>query len=128
MERAATMDAHAAPAAPRVPLWATPLATMLIVLTLTLPRIFFAFRYGLIGDEVYYAIWSFHPGFGYFDHAPAVAWVIWLGRLIFGEGEWAVRSLFVLSSFAVAAALYRTRRRSSSTMRAPAPWLLSRMR
>lgn len=108
MERAATMDAQAAPAAPRVPLWATPLATMLIVVALTLPRIFFAFRYGLIGDEVYYAIWSFHPGFGYFDHAPGVAWVIWLGRLIFGEGEWAVRSLFILSTFAVAAALYRT--------------------
>ena len=90
MERAATMDAQEAPAAPRVPIWATPLATMFIVVAMTLPRIVFAFRYGLIGDEVYYAIWSFHPGFGYFDHAPGVAWVIWLGRQIFGEGEWAV--------------------------------------
>jgi 4-amino-4-deoxy-L-arabinose transferase-like glycosyltransferase len=81
--------------------------TALIVVALTLPRIAFAARYGLIGDEVYYAIWSFHPGFGYFDHSPGVAWVIWLGRAIFGEGEWAVRSLFILSSFLVAAALYR---------------------
>jgi 4-amino-4-deoxy-L-arabinose transferase-like glycosyltransferase len=91
----------------RGPVWATPAITALIVVALTLPRIIFAARYGLIGDEVYYAIWSFHPGFGYFDHSPAVAWVIWLGRAIFGEGEWAVRSLFILSSFAVAAALYR---------------------
>lgn len=82
--------------------------TALIVLVLTLPRLIFAARYGLIGDETYYALWSFYPGFGYYDHSPAVAWVIWLGRAIFGEGEWAVRSLFVLSTFAICAALYRT--------------------
>jgi 4-amino-4-deoxy-L-arabinose transferase-like glycosyltransferase len=82
--------------------------TALIVLVLTIPRLIFAARYGLIGDETYYALWSFHPGFGYYDHSPAVAWVIWLGRALFGEGEWAVRSLFVLSSFAICAALYRT--------------------
>ncbi len=91
-----------------MPGWASPLAAALIVLMLTIPRLIFAARYGLIGDEAYYAIWSFHPGFGYFDHSPAVAWVIWLGRAIFGEGEWAVRSLFVLSTFAICAALYRT--------------------
>ena len=79
----------------------------MIVFVLTIPRLIFAARYGLIGDETYYAIWSFYPGFGYYDHSPAVAWVIWLGRAIFGEGEWAVRSLFVLSTFAICAALYR---------------------
>ena len=67
------------------PAWATPLATALIVLVLTVPRLVFAARYGLIGDETYYALWSLYPGFGYFDHSPAVAWVIWLGRAIFGE-------------------------------------------
>jgi hypothetical protein len=90
------------------PRWATPLAVALTVLVLTIPRLVFAARYGLIGDETYYATWSFYPGFGYYDHAPAVAWVIWLGRAIFGEGEWAVRSLFVLSTFGICAALYRT--------------------
>jgi 4-amino-4-deoxy-L-arabinose transferase-like glycosyltransferase len=96
------------PAATPSPGWATPLAVALIVFALTLPRLIFAARYGLIGDETYYATWSFYPGFGYFDHAPAVAWVIWLGRAIFGEGEWAVRSLFILSTFGICAALYRT--------------------
>lgn len=92
------------------PAWATPVATALIVVVLTIPRLVFAARYGLIGDETYYALWSLYPGFGYFDHSPGVAWVIWLGRTIFGEGEWGVRSLFVLSSFAICAALYRTAR------------------
>ena len=90
-----------------VPAWATPLWTALIVLALSVPRLYFAARYALIGDEVYYAIWSFYPGFGYFDHSPGVAWVVWLGRLLFGEGEWAVRSLFLASGLATAALLYR---------------------
>ncbi|MEO7223381.1 MAG: glycosyltransferase family 39 protein [Devosia sp.] len=101
-----TNEVKATASAP-APLWATPLATAIIVLVLTIPRLIFAARYGLIGDETYYAIWSYYPGFGYYDHSPAVAWVIWLGRAIFGEGEWAVRSLFVLSTFAICAALYR---------------------
>jgi 4-amino-4-deoxy-L-arabinose transferase-like glycosyltransferase len=95
-------------ASPRAPLWATPLATAAIVFVLTIPRLIFAARYGLIGDETYYALWSFYPGFGYYDHSPGVAWVIWLGRALFGEGPWAVRGLFVLSTFAICAALYRT--------------------
>src|SRR5690606_15773828 len=107
METGATHSGEASGMTRGMPLWATPAMTALIVVAVTLPRIVFAARYGLIGDEVYYAIWSFHPGFGYFDHSPGVAWVIWLGRAIFGEGEWAVRSLFILSSFVVAAALYR---------------------
>ena len=90
------------------PAWAAPPMTALVVLVLTLPRLIFAARYDLIGDETYYALWSLYPGFGYYDHSPAVAWVIWLGRALFGEGAWAVRSLFVLSGLAICAALYRT--------------------
>ena len=91
-----------------VPGWATPLAAALIVLVLTIPRLVFAARYDLIGDETYYALWSLYPGFGYYDHSPGVAWVIWLGRAIFGEGQWPVRSLFVLMTFPICAAVYRT--------------------
>ena len=58
-------------ATPRLPAWATPLGCALIVLVVTLPRIVFAARFGLIGDEAYYAIWSFHPSFGYYDHSPS---------------------------------------------------------
>ena len=91
----------------RLPFWATPLVAGLAVLVLTLPRAVLAGRVGLIGDEAYYAIWSFHPGFGYFDHAPAVAWVVWLGRALFGESEFAVRSMFLAANLVTSAALYR---------------------
>jgi hypothetical protein len=91
----------------RLPAWATPLGCALIVAALAIPRAVFAARFGLIGDEAYYAIWSFYPGFGYYDHSPAVAWVIWLGRTIFGESEWAVRSMFLVASLVTCAALYR---------------------
>jgi 4-amino-4-deoxy-L-arabinose transferase-like glycosyltransferase len=100
-------DREQAQAGAVTPRWATPGMTALIVLVLSLPRLGFAARYGLIGDETYYALWSLYPGFGYYDHSPAVAWVIWLGRALFGEGPWAVRSLFVLATFPICAALYR---------------------
>jgi len=90
------------------PLWATPLFCALIVVVLTLPRALFAARFGLIADEAYYAIWSFHPGFGYYDHSPAVAWLVWLGRGVFGESPFAVRSFFILANFITCAAIYRT--------------------
>ena len=72
-----TDEAKTAAAAP-VPGWATPLATALIVAVLTIPRLIFAARYDLIGDETYYALWSFYPGFGYYDQSPCVAWVMFL--------------------------------------------------
>jgi len=91
----------------RLPLWATPLGTTVIVLLLMLPRLAFAIRFGLIGDEAYYAIWSFYPSFWYYDHSPSVAWVVWLGRVLFGESEFAVRSMFFVANLVVCAALYR---------------------
>ena len=94
-------------AAPRRAPWATPLGCLLIVLALMIPRALFAARFGLIGDEAYYAIWSFYPGFGYYDHSPAVAWLIGLGRALFGESEFAVRSLFLVANVIVCVALYR---------------------
>jgi 4-amino-4-deoxy-L-arabinose transferase-like glycosyltransferase len=104
--RPATDSAGERPAT-RLPVWATPLGCAVIVVLLTLPRIILSARAGLIGDEAYYAVWSLDPGFGHYDHAPAVAWVIWLGRMLFGEGEFAVRSLFLVSSFVTGALLYR---------------------
>ena len=92
---------------PRTSWWATPSVTAVIVLLLMLPRLIFAIRFGLIGDEAYYAIWSFYPSFWYYDHSPSVAWTIWLGRMLFGESEFAVRSMFFVANLVVCAALYR---------------------
>ena len=39
---------------------------------------------GLVGDEAYYWDWSRSPAWGYFDHPPMTAWLIFLGTHIFG--------------------------------------------
>ncbi len=101
------MSTPAPLAAPRPPFWATPPGAGVIVLLLTLPRLAFAIRFGLIGDEAYYAIWSFYPSVWYYDHSPSVAWLIWLGRALLGESELAVRSMFFVADLVVCAALYR---------------------
>ena len=44
----------------------------------------------LIFDEAYYWYYSKTLSFGYFDHPPMVAWMIYLGRLLF-DGELGVR-------------------------------------
>jgi 4-amino-4-deoxy-L-arabinose transferase-like glycosyltransferase len=97
----------AADTTPGLPAWATPLGCALAVLLLTIPHALMAARFGLVGDEAYYALWSLYPGFNYYDHSPAVAWVVWLGRAIFGEGEWPVRSMFVIAGLLTSALLYR---------------------
>ena len=47
----------------------------------------------LVGDEAYYWLWSLRPDIGYFDHPPAVAWLIGLGAHL-AAGEVGVRLLF----------------------------------
>src|SRR6185503_1452561 len=39
----------------------------------------------LIPQEAYYWNYSQHLDIGYLDHPPIVAWLIWLGTLIFGK-------------------------------------------
>lgn len=42
----------------------------------------------LTPDEAYYWVWTQHPQLSYFDHPPAVAWLLTLGDLL---PSWAVR-------------------------------------
>jgi 4-amino-4-deoxy-L-arabinose transferase-like glycosyltransferase len=90
----------------RLPFWATSLGCALILLVLTLPRVILAGRVGLIADEAYYAVWSLNPGINYYDHPPIVAWTIWLGRMVLGESEFAVRAPFLILNLITCAALY----------------------
>ena len=52
----------------------------------------------LTGDEAYYRLWSFRPAFGYFDHPPMIAWMIWLGRQIAGDTSLGVRLIPILAT------------------------------
>jgi 4-amino-4-deoxy-L-arabinose transferase-like glycosyltransferase len=52
----------------------------------------------LSADEAYYWMWSRHLGAGYLDHPPAIAWLIRLGTLLFGDTSFGVRFVTVLGS------------------------------
>jgi dolichol-phosphate mannosyltransferase len=45
----------------------------------------------LMPEEAYYWNYARHLDFGYLDHPPMVAWLIWAGTAVFGNGEFAVR-------------------------------------
>ncbi len=45
----------------------------------------------LSADEAYYWLWSRHLAAGYYDHPPAIAFVIRLGTLLFGDTPFGVR-------------------------------------
>ncbi|HQZ11319.1 MAG TPA: glycosyltransferase family 39 protein [Devosia sp.] len=91
-----------------LPIWLRPWAVLLFVLAMLAVRLFVAGNVGLVRDEAYYALWSFWPGFGYYDHPPMVAWVVALGRALVGENELGVRLVPVLASGITSLAVYRT--------------------
>lgn len=54
----------------------------------------------LSADEAYYWLWSRHLAAGYYDHPPAIAFLIRIGTLLFGDNEFGVRFCGVLLSLA----------------------------
>ncbi len=52
----------------------------------------------LSADEAYYWLWSRHLAAGYYDHPPAIAFLIRAGTLLFGDSELGVRFCGVLLS------------------------------
>ncbi len=49
----------------------------------------------LFGDEAQYWTWALAPDFGYYSKPPMIAWAIWLGTWLFGDGELGVRAISV---------------------------------
>ena len=42
-------------------------------------------------QEAYYWTYAQHPALSYFDHPPMVAWLIWIGTAVFGDGAVGIR-------------------------------------
>lgn len=82
------------------------IAAAAIIGALTVLRLYAAFNIPLTPDEAYYWTWSLHPAFGYTDHPPLVAWLIWLGTR-FGHEPGFVRLPFVLCEALAALAVGR---------------------
>ena len=74
---------------------------LLAIAALTVLRFAAAAFLPLSADEAYYWLWSRHLAAGYFDHPPAIAFVIRFGTLIFGDTPLGVRfGALILSMFA----------------------------
>ena len=81
--------------------------TVVTVLALMVLRLVAAAVTPLTFDEAYYWTWSKHLAGGYYDHPPAVAFVIRLGTLIAGDTEFGVRLVSILLALPMSFAVYR---------------------
>src|SRR3569623_645333 len=83
-------------------------AVVLTVLALVALRLVCAALTPLTFDEAYYWTWSKHLAGGYYDHPPAVAFVIRLGTMIAGDTPLGVRLAAILLALPMSWAVYRT--------------------
>ena len=65
-------------------------------------------RFGFFADESYYWLWSENLAFGYYDHPPMVALFIRAGTFLFGNNEFGVRFVGVVSVVVDVALVYGT--------------------
>ena len=79
-------------------------------LLLLVVRAVFAALLPLSADEAYYWLWSKHLAAGYFDHPPAIAWLIRAGTALFGDTPFGVRFAGVLLSLPATWFVWRARR------------------
>ncbi len=68
-------------------------------------RLVLAASLPLVDDEAYYWTWSRQLDLGYFDHPPAIAWLIRAGTIFLGDTELGVRLVPVLAGVVSAALL-----------------------
>lgn len=95
--------ASTAPASAAAPAGAT--AALLALALLLAVRLVLAANVGLIEDEAYYWTWSRELAAGYFDHPPAIAWLIAAGTTVAGKSFLGVRLGPVLAGVVGAALL-----------------------
>ena len=71
---------------------------LFLIAVLILVRAAMAAFLPLSADEAYYWLWSKHLAMGYYDHPPAIAFLIRLGTFLFGDTALGVRASGILSS------------------------------
>jgi 4-amino-4-deoxy-L-arabinose transferase-like glycosyltransferase len=74
-------------------------------------RVWLAARLELSPDEAYYWAWSERLQAGYFDHPPAVAWLIRASTALFGRSELAIRLPAVLLGVGTVGLIFLAARR-----------------
>jgi hypothetical protein len=71
---------------------------LLALLGLTVFRLWYITRLGLVPDEAYYWLWSKHLAASYRDKGPGIAWTIALSVWLFGDTLFGVRFFAVMLS------------------------------
>ena len=67
------------------------LITVITVAYLLVLKLVFMGLVNVMPEEAYYWNYAQHLDFGYLDHPPMVAWLIWLSTFLFGDSEFSVR-------------------------------------
>ncbi|MGH7875358.1 MAG: glycosyltransferase family 39 protein [Candidatus Binatia bacterium] len=67
------------------------LITVITVAYLLVLKLVFMGLVNVMPEEAYYWNYAQHLDFGYLDHPPMVAWLIWLSTSLFGDSEFSVR-------------------------------------
>ncbi|MBL6853982.1 MAG: glycosyltransferase family 39 protein [Alphaproteobacteria bacterium] len=78
------------------------------IAALTIVRLIAAAVLPLSADEAYYWLWSRHLAAGYYDHPPAIAWIIRAGTLAFGATPLGVRIGGIVLSVIATVLVWRT--------------------
>jgi dolichol-phosphate mannosyltransferase len=68
-----------------------PVVTISILTYVLILKVIFMGSVNLIPEEAYYWNYAQHLDWGYLDHPPMVAWLIWLSTSILGKSELSVR-------------------------------------
>jgi 4-amino-4-deoxy-L-arabinose transferase-like glycosyltransferase len=86
--------------------WSYESLAALIIIAVTLFRLWFCTRIELVGDEAYYWFCSRHLDLSFFDKGPGAAATIKAGTTLFGDNVFGVRFFAVMLSMATGVALF----------------------
>src|SRR5580700_12252986 len=82
-----------------------------VLLVVTLYRLWYSTQLELVGDEGYYWLWSRRLDLAYLDKGPVIAWFIAAGTALFGQTPFGIRFFAVILSTATGIGLFLLARR-----------------
>jgi 4-amino-4-deoxy-L-arabinose transferase-like glycosyltransferase len=82
-----------------------------VLLAVTLYRLWYTTQLELVGDEGYYWLWSRRLDLAYLDKGPVIAWFIAAGTALFGQTPFGIRFFAVILSSATGIGIFLLARR-----------------
>ena len=99
------------PSPAAAPRYNAAVVALALLAAVTLFRLWYVTRLGLVADEAYYWVWSKHLAASYTDKGPLIAWIIAAGTRMFGDTPFGIRWLGVLLSAGTGWQIFRLARR-----------------